>query len=50
MLVGIVRAVHNAIEAAGIPGKDCRGLSIGGVMHNLLALDNHGTSVTGVII
>jgi gluconokinase len=49
MLTGMMQAVRHAIETSGIPGKYCRGLSIGGALHSLLAVDRHSKPLTGVI-
>ena len=44
-----ITSVRNAVADAGIVPEDCAGLSIGGALHSVLALDNHGDPLTGVI-
>ena len=49
LLAGMVRSVHSAIEQSGVKSTRCAGLSIGGAMHSLTALDHSGNPLTGVI-
>jgi len=42
-------SVRNAIARADVTGKKCLGLSIGGALHSILALDERGNPLTGVI-
>jgi gluconokinase len=45
---GMVRAVRDGFEKAGLPAERCAGLSIGGAMHSLILLDPSGKPLTGV--
>ncbi len=49
VLDGMVRSVRAAIDQAGeLPGR-CSGMSIGGALHSLMALDGSGKALTGVM-
>ncbi len=49
LLQAAIASVRNALDRAGVDGDKCGGLSIGGALHSLLALDRHGAPLTGVI-
>jgi len=49
LLAGMVCSVRSAIEQSGVKATGCAGLSIGGAMHSLIALDHSGNPLTGVI-
>ncbi|HSM55799.1 MAG TPA: gluconokinase [Candidatus Sulfomarinibacteraceae bacterium] len=49
LLAGLVASVRAAIEQAGVAPQACAGLSVGGAMHGLMALDDHDAPLTGVI-
>jgi len=49
LLAAATASVRNALDRAGVDGKQCSGLSIGGALHSLLALDGHGEPLTGVV-
>ena len=49
LLQAAIASVRNALARAGVDAKQCAGLSIGGALHSLLALDRHGEPLTGVI-
>jgi gluconokinase len=49
VLDGMIRSVHSAIEAAGQLSGKCNGMSIGGALHSLIAVDDHGAPLTGVM-
>jgi gluconokinase len=45
----MLASVRQAIAAAGVAPAACAGLSIGGALHSLLAVDGRGEPLTGVI-
>jgi len=47
LLTGLIQAVRGAVAQAA-PASPCRGLSIGGALHSLIALDGAGRPLTGV--
>ena len=49
LLQAAITSVRNALARAGVDSKHCAGLSIGGALHSLLALDSSGEPLTGVI-
>lgn len=49
MLAGMLRSVNITISQAGVSPRACQGLSIGGALHSLLAVDHSGRPITGVI-
>lgn len=49
LLESAIASARNAIAQAGVDSGKCAGLSIGGALHSLLALDGHGDPLTGVI-
>lgn len=49
LLEGCIQSVRSALEQAGeLPGA-CAGMSIGGALHSLVAVDRHGQPLTGVL-
>ncbi len=49
VLDGMIRSVRNAVQAAGeLPGS-CSGMSIGGALHSLMAVDKQGNPLTGIM-
>jgi gluconokinase len=44
-----INSVRNALARADVDPNQCAGLSIGGALHSLLALDRRGQPLTGVI-
>ena len=44
-----VASVRAAVARAEVDPRGCAGLSIGGALHSLRALDRHGAPLTGVI-
>ncbi|CAB1075316.1 hypothetical protein JY97_04170 [Alkalispirochaeta odontotermitis] len=44
-----ITSVKNALARADVEANQCAGLSIGGALHSLLALDGSGEPLTGVI-
>ena len=49
LLQAAITSVRNALARADVDSKHCAGLSIGGALHSLLALDRSGEPLTGVI-
>lgn len=49
ILAGMIHSVRVALEQAGVEGSQCQGLSIGGALHSLLAINRSGEPITGVI-
>jgi gluconokinase len=49
LLTGMIHSVWAAIEAAEVPDQGCAGLSIGGALHSLLAVDDHGRPLTNLM-
>lgn len=49
LVEGLVRSAHEAVTTAGVPPEACAGASIGGPLHSLLAVDDTGRPLTGVI-
>jgi gluconokinase len=49
VIQGMARAVRVSLGQAGVTAENCQGVSLGGAMHTLLALDKAGKPVTGVI-
>ena len=46
---GMIRSVRNAVQAAGeLPGA-CSGISIGGALHSLMAVDKQASPLTGIM-
>ncbi len=49
VLAGAIKSVQNALQNVGdLPGK-CAGLSIGGALHSLMAMDANGVPLTGIM-
>ena len=49
VLAGMIASVRNALENAGdLPGE-CAGLSVGGALHSLMAVDSSGAPITGIL-
>jgi gluconokinase len=42
-------SVRTALDVSAVDSKGCAGISMGGALHSLLALDSHGAPLTGVI-
>ena len=49
LLQAAIASVNNALARAELDPNRCAGLSIGGALHSLLALDHSGEPLTGVI-
>lgn len=49
LLKAAVESARGATAASGARSETCAGLSIGGALHSVLALDGHGDPLTGVI-
>jgi gluconokinase len=49
LLSGILQAAKAAVAQAGVAPERCRGISLGGAMHSLVALDGKDQPLTGVI-
>ncbi|MGE5842254.1 MAG: gluconokinase [Deltaproteobacteria bacterium] len=49
LLSAAIVSARGAATAAGVQPEACAGLSIGGSLHSVLALDAHGDPLTGVI-
>lgn len=49
ILKATVASAKSAVAASGVRPEACAGLSVGGALHSLIALDGHGEPLTGVI-
>jgi gluconokinase len=49
LLRAAIAAVRLAVERAGADPKRCGGLSLGGALHSVMAVDSRGRPLTGVI-
>ena len=49
LLKAATASARSAVSESGMRPEDCAGLSIGGALHSVLALDGHGDPLTGVI-
>jgi gluconokinase len=49
LLKAAVASAKSAVAESGVQPKACAGLSVGGALHSLMALDVHGDPLTGVI-
>ena len=49
LLQAAIGSARQAVSRAGVDPAGCAGMSIGGALHSLLALDRHGAPLTGVI-
>lgn len=49
LLKAAVDSAKRAVNESGVRPRECGGLSLGGALHSVLALDRHGHPLTGVI-
>ena len=49
LLPAAIASVRSAVEKSGLSPEGCSGLSVGGALHSVLALDAGGNPLTGVI-
>ena len=49
LLQAAIASVRQAVERAGARPEGCGGMSIGGALHSVMAVDGHGDPLTGVI-
>lgn len=49
LLKAAIDSARRAVAESGVRPEACAGLSIGGALHSLMALDSHGDPLTGVI-
>jgi gluconokinase len=49
LIVAVILSVRNALAQARVAPRDCSGLSLGGALHSVLALDERDNPLTGVI-
>lgn len=49
LLTAVIASVRKAVREGGVSGEDCAGLSMGGALHSVMAVDRHGGPLTGVI-
>ena len=49
LLKAAIVSARGAVTASGVRPETCAGLSIGGALHSVMALDGHGDPLTGVI-
>jgi gluconokinase len=49
LLKAAIVSARGAVTASGVRPEACAGLSIGGALHSVMALDDHGDPLTGVI-
>jgi gluconokinase len=49
LLKAAIVSARGAVTACGVQPEACAGLSIGGALHSVMALDDHGDPLTGVI-
>jgi gluconokinase len=49
LLRATIDSARGAVTKSGMRPEDCAGLSVGGALHSVLALDRHGEPLTGVI-
>jgi gluconokinase len=49
LLKAAIVSAKGAVSASGVQPEACAGLSIGGALHSVMALDGHGDPLTGVI-
>jgi gluconokinase len=49
LVAGMIHSVRTAIAQAGVEAMACQGLSMGGALHTIMALDRAGQPLTGVI-
>ena len=49
LLKAAIASARGAVAASGVRPEACAGLSVGGALHSVMALDVHGDPLTGVI-
>jgi gluconokinase len=49
LLKAVIASARGAVTESGVRPEECTGLSIGGALHSVLALDDHGDPLTGVM-
>lgn len=49
LIEGMIQAIQAAIRDADVPTQDCAGLSLGGALHSIMAIDENSRPLTGVI-
>jgi len=49
LLATLTASVRKAVAEAGVAPRDCAGLSMGGALHSVMAVDKRGHPLTGVI-
>jgi gluconokinase len=49
LMEGMIQAVQMAIHDAEVPAQSCAGLSLGGALHSVMAIDENSRPLTGVI-
>ncbi len=49
LLKATIVSARGAVTASGVRPEACAGLSVGGALHSVMALDAHGDPLTGVI-
>jgi len=49
LLKAAILSAKTAVTESGVRPEECAGLSIGGALHSVVALDGHGDPLTGVI-
>jgi gluconokinase len=49
LLKAAIDSARRAVADSGVRPEACAGLSIGGALHSVVALDGHGEPLTGVI-
>ena len=49
LLKAAIVSARGAVTACGVQPEACAGLSIGDALHSVIALDDHGDPLTGVI-
>jgi len=49
LIQGMVRSVQSALKQAQVSPENCQGISLGGAMHTLMAIDRAGKPLTGII-
>ncbi|MEW6668961.1 MAG: gluconokinase [Thermodesulfobacteriota bacterium] len=49
LVEAVTASVRKAVEEAGVAPGDCAGLSMGGALHSVMAVDRGGHPLTGVI-
>ena len=49
LMQAVIASVRNALTPSGVSAKSCAGISIGGALHSLVAVNGRGEPLTGVI-